>query len=32
VLEEAVKIPGPYQAPSRDLLATVNSLGTAKPK
>jgi tetratricopeptide (TPR) repeat protein len=32
VLEQAVKIPGPYQAPSRDLLATVNSLGTAKPK
>jgi tetratricopeptide (TPR) repeat protein len=32
VLEQAVKIPGPYQEPSRDLLATVNSLGTAKPK
>lgn len=32
VLEEAVKIPGPYQAPSRDLLATVNTLGTTKPK
>ena len=32
VLEEGVKIPGPYQAPSRDLLATVNSLRTAKPK
>ena len=32
VLEEAVKIPGPYQAPSRDLLATVNALGTAKSK
>lgn len=31
-LEEAVKIPGPYQAPSRDLLATVNSLGAAKSK
>jgi len=32
VLEEAVKIPGPYQAPSRDLLATVNGLRTTKPK
>ncbi len=32
VLEEAVKIPGPLQAPSRDLLATVNALRTAKPK
>jgi tetratricopeptide (TPR) repeat protein len=31
-LEEAVKIPGPYQAPSRELLATVNSLGSAKSK
>ncbi len=32
-LEEAVKIPGPYQAPSRDLLARVNALRTtAKPK
>ncbi len=32
VLEQAVKIPGPYQTPSRDLLATVNGLRTAKQK
>jgi len=32
VLEEAVKIPGPLQAPSRDLLAKVNALRSAKPK
>ena len=32
VLEEAVKIPGPLQAPSRDLLEKVNGLRTAKPK
>jgi len=32
VLEEAVKIPGPLQAPSRDLLAKVNALRPAKPK
>lgn len=30
VLEEAVRIPGPLQAPSRDLLAKVNALGTTK--
>jgi tetratricopeptide (TPR) repeat protein len=32
VLEEAVKIPGPLQAQSRDLLAKVNALRPAKPK
>jgi tetratricopeptide (TPR) repeat protein len=32
VLEEAVKIPGPLQGPSRDLLAKVNALGPAKRK
>jgi len=32
VLEEAVKIPGPLQAPSRELLAKVNALGPAKRK
>ena len=32
VLEEAIRIPGPYQAPSRDLLATVNALRSTKPK
>ena len=32
VLEEAVKIPGPLQGPSRDLLEKVNGLRTAKPK
>lgn len=31
-LEEAVKIPGPLQAPSRALLDTVNNLRPAKPK
>ncbi len=31
-LEEGVKIPGPYQAPSRDLLAKVNAARTTKPK
>ena len=32
VLEEAVKIPGPLQAPSRDLLDKVTNLRVAKPK
>jgi tetratricopeptide (TPR) repeat protein len=31
-LEEGVKIPGPYQAPSRELLERVNNLRAAKPK
>src|SRR5258708_1467084 len=31
-LEEAVKIPGPLQAPSRELLEKVNNLRAAKPK
>lgn len=32
VLEEAVKIPGPLQGPSRELLERVNNLRAAKPK
>ncbi len=31
-LEEAIKIPGPLQAPSRDLLEKVNGLRTTKTK